>query len=62
MYLIVLACIAVRPWGYMWDLALLWMVLYVLSPVLFISSQERRKVAAFVAEWKRAAVVPEESS
>ena len=62
MYLIVLACIAVRPWGYMWDLALLWMVLYVLSPVLFISSQERRKVATFVAEWKRAAVVPEESS
>jgi len=62
MYLIVFACVALRPWGYMWDLALLWMVLYVLSPLLFISAQERRKVREFVAEWKRAVVAPENTA
>ncbi|MBN1222145.1 MAG: CDP-alcohol phosphatidyltransferase family protein [Candidatus Aminicenantes bacterium] len=41
------------PFGYMWDLGLFWMIVYILSPWISVKKQKRAEIKSIVAEWKR---------
>jgi len=40
------------PYGYMWDLALFWITVYVLQPWIGVNKKDREEIKARVREWK----------
>lgn len=53
LWLVPVVCVGARPTGYMWDLALFFALVYVTTPLFYVSRAERASIDAAVLAWKR---------
>lgn len=51
--LVPVVCVGARPTGYMWALALFFALVYVTTPLFYVSRAERASIGAAVLAWKR---------
>ena len=53
LWLVPVVSVGARPTGYMWDIAFFFALVYLLTPLFFVSRTERTSINAAVLAWKR---------